>query len=116
MKENVKFWTFLASAILAVAVAVMLIDMSIKASILEESNSLRLLIEGGRNDQARKTRAMDATSGNGSRSPDVLGANDAGLETGNVPASDTVSPLSRGPRKSRSNPRGQSSGDIPPAN
>lgn len=111
--QNVKFWAFLASAILAVAVLVMLIDMSIKASILQESNALRLVIEGSRNDQGREARNMDAAPSNGSSPPNVLAADDAGLEKGDVPAGDPEPDFSQIKRATRPNTRGPRNRNLP---
>lgn len=113
--DNQKFWVLVTTAILAVSVLVLLIDMSIKAAILAESNQLRLVIEGERNDKGRKAGAMDAAPSNGNSAPDVLGADDSGVEKGYVYPSDTVTPIPLR-RKPKPGPRGQSSGDIPPAN
>lgn len=52
-EDKIKFWTVLCSIILAVSVLVMLIDMSIKAAILEESGHLRRVILGER-EQAKQ--------------------------------------------------------------
>jgi hypothetical protein len=56
--DNQKFWTFLVSAILATAVMVLLIDMGIKGSILEESGKLREAI-----DHERAVRAANNAAG-----------------------------------------------------
>jgi len=81
--DHIKFWTFLAGTILMVAVAVLLIDMSIKAAILGESNTLRLIIEGENNDRAAKANSNGA-SHNGTNSSSVLGVFSAGMETEHV--------------------------------
>lgn len=51
IEGRLKFWTILAGIILGVSVLVMLIDMSIKAAILEESAKLRRVILGERERQ-----------------------------------------------------------------
>lgn len=89
-KDTIKFWTFLLMMLLGVAVAVTLIDLTIKASILAESNSLKLAMEewevrngpkqAGRIDK----RDRDNASHNGSFSGDVLATGDAGLEAGSA--------------------------------
>ena len=91
-KDPVKFWLFLVALMLATAVAVLLLDISIKAAILEESNALRLAIERERNEQfVRRTEVPNANgaSGNGSHPGDVVDINDAGLEKGDAAKEDT---------------------------
>lgn len=84
-RDTIKFWTVLAATILVVSILVMLIDMSIKAAILQESNSLRLVIEEQRNRGARKTAANPDGADNDSSNPSVLLDIDAtGLEVGDV--------------------------------
>jgi hypothetical protein len=106
--DNVKFWTFLTTMILAVAVGVLLIDMSIKAAILQESNQLRLLIEGERNDRGTKRPVPNGSSGNGSGTPDVLGKYATGMEAGNVSENDSPKDTQNG-RRTRRTPPGNSS-------
>jgi hypothetical protein len=84
--DTTKFWTILLIMLLAVAVTVTLIDLGIKASILAESNSLKLRIEEwevqngqkavGRNDERNHSNGRF----NSNLSGDVLGADDAGME------------------------------------
>jgi hypothetical protein len=91
-KDPVKFWLFLVTLMLATAVAVLLLDISIKAAILEESNALRLAIEAERNNRyERRTEnpSANGASGNGSHSGDVVDINDAGLEKRDAAKEDT---------------------------
>lgn len=115
MKDNVKFWTFLAGMILMVSVTVLLIDMSIKAAILEESNALRLVIEESRNGQRKESADHKRTSGNGSGTPDVLGQYDAGMETGNVRQSGNGTSKARTRRQPIAKPS-DNTGKIPDGN
>ena len=113
MKENVKFWALLAAVMLAVSVAVMLIDLGIKAAILEESNTLRRMILNGREAEAASSRTSD---------DDIdryfLLDNDATrLETPNVSANGHGKATVRPTRKPRPKPRTQGNPEeIPPGN
>lgn len=106
-RDNIKFWTMLTAMILLVSVAVLLIDMTIKAAILEESNALRRAILGVQDDRAAKTSSNGA-SYNSDSAGSVLDKFPAGMETGNVPngTKETTSPTrdnntSETPRESR---------------
>lgn len=113
-RDNIKFWTFLAGMILMVAVAVLLIDMSIKAAILGESNALRLTIEEERNDRSAKTNGH-GSSNNGRNSSSVLRLNATGMETGDVANGAKKTVQSRKARGQRAQPRApMDSGEIPP--
>jgi hypothetical protein len=90
-KDTIKFWTFLTVMLLAVAVAVTLIDLTIKAAILAESNRVKLAMDewwevqngqkaDGRTDE--RNRANGSIDGN--LSGDVLATDNAGLEAGNA--------------------------------
>lgn len=86
--SKVRFWGILAIMILAVAITVTLVDLTIKAAILQESNSLRLLIE--RETNAKGTEgpdnsgiAADATN-DGTVPGDVLAIKPVRLEARNV--------------------------------
>jgi hypothetical protein len=106
--ENVKFWTVLAILILSVSVAVMLIDLSIKAAILEESNSLRRVILNGRGEE----RANGSGGSDDSASDSVLlDFHDSPVETGNVRQNGSGKVPATPRRKPRSKPRTQ--GDDP---
>lgn len=102
--DHIKFWTFLAGMILMVAVAVLLIDMSIKAAILSESNELRLAIEGERNDRAAKATA-NGSGNNGSGTSPVLGEYAAGMETRNMVDGHKKTVQPRAPRGQKPKPR-----------
>jgi hypothetical protein len=96
VSENVKFWALLAGVMLSVSVAVMLIDLSIKAAILEESNTLRKVILGERETKAGSNGASHDVA---NRSP-VLDNDATGLETANVwPRTNGQTPVVS-PRKS----------------
>jgi hypothetical protein len=112
-RDNVKFWTVLAATILVVSVMVMLIDMSIKAAILEESNALRLAIEGQRNGRGKEESDNNRANSNGSGTPNVLGEYDPRVEAGNVLPSDTVSANPRPRRRAKPKASGDSR-EIPP--
>lgn len=86
-KDTIKFWTFLTVMLLAVAVAVTLIDLTIKASILTEAAKVRAMLEAvngqeisGRTDE----RNNPDPSNNGHLSGDVLDTGNAGLEEGGL--------------------------------
>lgn len=114
--DHIKFWTFLAAMILMVAVAVLLIDMSIKAAILGESNELRLMIEGERNDRAAKANS-NGSGNNGSSASPVLGKFPTGMETRDVVDGSKKTVQSRAPRGQRAKPRASlDSGEIPEGN
>jgi hypothetical protein len=93
-KDTIKFWTFLTVMLLAVAIAVTLIDLTIKAAILAESNSLKLAMEEWevRNGQKASGRIdeRDNSHGtlNGHFSGDVLATDDARLEEGSADSGD----------------------------
>jgi hypothetical protein len=88
--DTTKFWAILLIMLLAVAVTVTLIDLGIKASILAESNSLKLAMEEWevRNGQKASGRIDERNSANdrfdAGLSGDVLSTNDAGMEAGNA--------------------------------
>ena len=114
--DHIKFWTFLAGMFLMVSIAVLLIDMSIKAAILGESNELRLIIEGERNDRAAKTNS-NGSSNNGSGASPVLGKFSTGMETGDVVDGSKKTVQSRAPRGQKPKPRPSlDSGEIPEGN
>lgn len=113
-KDSIKFWTILAGMFLGCAIAVMLIDISIKAAILDESNRLRQLIlqegaERGKAD-AGSDDGRDNHNGNiHSLYPvGVLDSSNAGMEAENVPTGDKTAPATT-PRKTRTK---RTSGDA----
>ena len=99
--DTLKFWTFLTICLLAVAVAVTLIDLTIKASILAESNAMKLRLEEfevnhgqeiyGRIDQGNSANG----SVNGHLPGNVLATDDAGLETGSADDVTEITPRAR---------------------
>lgn len=115
-EDKTKFWVVLIAIMLGVSVAVLLIDMTIKAAILEESNALRKLILGVQDDRSAET-SNNGASDNANRPGPVLDIFPAGMETGNVPNGDKASPNGRTTRGKRSGnePRTQgNSREIPP--
>jgi hypothetical protein len=122
MTDNMKFWTFLTTMILAVAVAITLIDLTIKAAILEESNSLRRMIvnlteEWGNDGQEKHGRvdARDSANGhhNGNLPSDVLAQRPTGLEERSANIGDQK-PLPTTPRKRRATRPPIGNREIPP--
>lgn len=85
---KVRFWAVLAVMILLVCIAVSMIDLSIKAAIIEESNNLRLFMESVRNGQRTEGPDKSGANSNGTDnvavSGDVLDLNSARVETRNV--------------------------------
>jgi hypothetical protein len=89
--DTTKFWAILLMMLLAVAVTVTLIDLGIKASILAESNAMKLRIEDWEMmayGEATSGRIDERNSSNGrfdaGLSGDVLATDDAGMEAGNA--------------------------------
>jgi hypothetical protein len=87
-ESKIKFWAVLAIICLMVAVAVTLVDLTIKTAILQESNGLRLFIESVRNDSGTirpdESRADTDPSNNGIVPPNVLDLDSARVETRDV--------------------------------
>lgn len=79
--DNQRFWTTLSILILMVAIAVTLIDLSIKAAILQESNDLRRVILNGRREASTDDYGDDR---NRDSAPDVLDIDAAGMENPDV--------------------------------
>lgn len=115
--EQIKFWAVLVAVMLGVSVAVLLIDMTIKAAILEESNALRRTLLGMQDD--RQTEASSNGTGHDASHPGpVLDKFSARMEAGNVAngskAVDSKAPT-RKTRGTRARPGTESdSGEIPP--
>jgi hypothetical protein len=102
--ENIKFWTVLSVLMLVTAVAVTLIDLSIKAAILEESNALRRTILNGRGEEgSTNSRASDDSAS----ASVLLDLDTTGMETGNVRQQSNGKVPANPPRKSRAKPRTQ---------
>lgn len=108
-KKQVQFWTAILVLCLIVSVAVMLVDFSIKTSILEESNKLRLFIEEHRG-QGSGTQGNSNDPHNITTIPgSVLVDESTGMETGHGnngdkatgPTPKTTRPKSRGQASSR---------------
>lgn len=114
--EKLKFWAVLVAVMLGVSVAVLLIDMTIKAAILEESNALRRTLLGIQDD--RPTEASNnGASHNSNSSSSVLDIFPAGMENGDVATGDKTSSNGTSTRgkRTRTQPRTQGdSGEIPP--
>lgn len=85
-KKQLEFWAFIVIMALAASIAVLLIDFQIKTAILEESNRLRLTIEGwqgGQNRQAANANGAVPDASNDAAIPgDVLVVDPPGMETG----------------------------------
>jgi hypothetical protein len=113
-QDTMKFWTVLAGTILVVAVMVMLIDMSIKAAILGESNELRLVIERERNGRGKAESNSSRASDNRASSSPLLGFDATGVETGNVANGHKATPAKS--RASRQPKNQGGAGEIPPGN
>ena len=92
---KIKFWAILAIIILAVAIAVTLIDMSIKTAILAESNSLKQLIDGQRTKRSNQIRVDTDSADNSPVPDDVLDIDTARVEARNVRDRDKTSTQSR---------------------
>jgi hypothetical protein len=84
-KRQLEFWMAILILCLITAIIITLVDFSIKASILEQSNKIRLEIEEWNRGQGRGRQAEDGASYNAdNNSPlpgDVLGKHTTGLET-----------------------------------
>jgi hypothetical protein len=99
--DSLKFWAFLTMMLLGVAIAVTLIDLTIKASILAESNAMKLRMEEWEVTHGQKSagRNVEGNPSNGhfdgSLSSDLLGTDDARLETGNAANGDKKPSRSR---------------------
>jgi hypothetical protein len=99
--ETLKFWAFLTMMLLGVAVAVTLIDLSIKAAILAESNAMKLQMEEWEVRYGQKAAGRDVEGNpsngrfHGSISSDLLGPDDARLEAGSATADGETSPIPR---------------------
>lgn len=105
-KKQLEFWTFIIVMALAASIAVLLIDFTIKTAILEESNKLRLVIEGwqgGQNRQATDANGAVADPDNDAAIPgDVLVVDPSRMEAGGAANG------SKAPRQSPANGRAKS--------
>jgi hypothetical protein len=90
--DKLKFWAMLAIVLVVVAVTVTLVDLGIKAAILEQANAFRRDLERARNGQAptgASSNGVDNNSANdGTISGDVLDVFPAGMEEGSLPKHD----------------------------
>jgi len=104
-KKQLEFWAFIIIMALGASIAVLLIDFSIKTAILEESNKLRLVIEGwqgGQHRQATNANGVVPNPDNDAPIPgDVLVVDPPGMEAGSGANG------SKAPGKSTSNRRTQ---------
>jgi hypothetical protein len=107
--DTTKFWAILLMMLLAVAVTVTLIDLGIKASILAESNAMKLRMEDWEMmayGQKASGRIDERNSSNGrfdaGLSGDVLATDDAGMEAGN--AANGATPPTRNRARNRPKP------------
>jgi hypothetical protein len=112
--EKIKFWAVLIGIMLGVSVAVLLIDMTIKAAILEESNALRRTLLGVRDDGQTEANPY-GTNHNGNSSSPVLDFFSAGMEAGNVANGHKETPIPPArKRTTRTKPGTQGdTGEIP---
>lgn len=86
-EDKTKFWAILIGVMVAVAVAVTIIDITIKAAILEESNAFKQRMNGAKwngpgPDKANSNGAVDNAPNHGTVPSDVLGVFPARLEAG----------------------------------
>jgi hypothetical protein len=113
-KKQLEFWLALIILCIIFAVAILLVDFGIKASILEQSNRIRLEMEewevrfSGRN-SARATQVRDDNDSthDATISGDVLLVNPPGMETGNGDTGNT--PKARNTARKRTEPSRQAS-------
>jgi len=105
-KKQAEFWVALLVLCIIVAVAVLLVDFGIKAAILEESNKLRLTIEGIERGQnaggAAQDRADNNTSNDATIPSDVLVGDTPGMEAGSADNPATVNGQSQATRRPKS--------------
>lgn len=110
-KKQAEFWVAILVLCLFTAVAILLVDFGIKASILEESNRLRLTIEeetvrrGSKPDGANENRNANDISDNPPLPSDVLVVDPSRLEEGNASNGATEKGPNTRPRRAQS--RGQ---------
>ena len=109
-KKQIEFYTAILVLCIIFAVAITLVDYGIKASILEQSNKLRLDIEEWENRIGRKPAGAnevgnsDDTTNDYPLPSDVLVVNPPGMEAGNgatghTPKADNTA--KNGPKPSR---------------
>lgn len=112
----IKFWTLLTMMCLGASALILMIDLGIKASILEESGRLRLAIADERmqRDGRNPAEANDnRASSNGSGPDHVLDTDAAGMETRIVRKSDSRdAPNSSAKRRANAKPA-SGTGEVP---
>jgi hypothetical protein len=93
--DKAKFWAVLIGVMVAVAVAVTLVDMTIKAAILQESNAFKLAMNevkhapGPRPAQTDSNGADNHSGNNGSNAPDDVHLFPARVEAPSVRKTNT---------------------------
>lgn len=114
-KKQIEFWVIMFLIILAIMTFITVVDISTKASILEQATKLRLLIEGQTSGQSSNgTNAAGIASDpsdDGPVSADVLVFDSPGLETGDD--SNRHSRAAANPR-TRRRPNNRPASDTPP--
>lgn len=104
--SSIKFWTILAGLFLGCAITVLLIDLTIKAAILGESNQLRQIILQEEAERGKAGTRSDDSRDNHNGSVHslypvgVLDSGNAGMEAENVPTG-SETPVAATPRKPR---------------
>jgi hypothetical protein len=119
-KKQAEFWGILIFGMTLVAITVLFIDVQIKTSILEESNRLRLLIEGetvGRNAKDSSPSGASNEPGNHADIPSVVLLDNApGMETRNASNGATVTAPGTRKRRNTQPKRPGNAQEIPPGN
>lgn len=111
--DKTKFWITLVAIMLGVSVAVLLIDMTIKAAILEESNALRRVIIGVRDDGSAEANPVGSANQHSGNST-LLDFVPAGMETGNVANGNKAEAKAQPRKRKPTQPRTQGdTGEIP---
>lgn len=107
-KKQAEFWVAILVLCLFTAVAILLVDFGIKASILEESNKLRLTIEeetlsrGQKPKRANENGNANDISDNPPLPGNVLVDDTARMEARNVPNGATPKATNSRPRRAQS--------------
>jgi len=110
-KRQTEFWVAMLVLCIIVATAILLVDFGIKSAILQESNRLRLTIEGELNGRVAKTtnagRATNKSADDPPYPSDVLVVNSPGMEAGSADNGDKAP--GGNARKRRAQPSRQTS-------
>jgi hypothetical protein len=107
-KKQVEFYTAILVLCIIFAVAITLVDYGIKASILEQSNGLRLRIEEWEQNNGRKSagtnevRTNNDPDNNAPIPSDVLVVNPPGMEAGNDTTGHTATASNSRAQRSKS--------------